>query len=67
MALEAKYTEIMQWVDTPEMKSRIDRLHTVRKVSRAQVVRELVAGGIDEAERAAGIAADRPDEVATAQ
>lgn len=61
MALERQYTEPMQWVDTPEMKDRVERLHTVRRVSRAQVIRELVASGIDAAEREAGIAPDYHD------
>lgn len=64
MAIERRYTEPLQVVDTPEMVARITRISDRRKVSKALVVRELIAAGIDDAERAAGIAPDAPEALA---
>ena len=64
MAIERRYTEPLQVVETPAMVGRIERLSDKRKVSKAQVVRELLAAGIDDAERAAGIVSDTQEAVA---
>lgn len=66
MAIERRFTEPLQVVETPEMVGRIERLATERKVSKAQIVRELLAAGIDDAERAAGIDPDATEPLAHA-
>lgn len=70
MAIERRYTEPLQVVDTPQQVARITRIADTRKVSKAQVVREMIEAGIDEAERTAGIEPgdplDTPEPVAHA-
>lgn len=56
MAIERQYTDPLQVVDTPVMAERLTHVADVRKVSRARVIRELLAAGIAQAEQAAGIA-----------
>jgi len=46
MALEAQYTAQMQWVDTPEMKARVEAIAASEKVSKASVVRDIMTAGI---------------------
>lgn len=67
MALERRFTEPLQVVETPAMVGRIQRLADVRRVSKAQVVREILAGGIAAAERDAGIDPDRAETLAHSQ
>lgn len=51
MAVEAKYTAPLQVVETEEMRARIVAIATTEKISQAQVIREILADGIDERER----------------
>lgn len=51
MAVEAKYTDPLQVVETPEMRGRIKAIADREKISQAQVIREILAGGIDEREK----------------
>lgn len=46
MAVEAKYTQPLQVVETPEMRDRIVAIAKAEKISQAQVIREILAAGI---------------------
>lgn len=50
MAVEAKYTAPLQVVETKEMRDRIIAIAEREKVSQAQVIREILAAGIQERE-----------------
>ncbi len=50
MAVEAKYTQPLQVVETPLMRERITAIADREKISQAQVIRELIAAAIDERE-----------------
>lgn len=50
MAVEAKYTQPLQVVETPQMRERITVIADREKISQAQVIREILARGIDERE-----------------
>lgn len=52
MAVEAKYTAPLQVVETPEVRERITAIADREKISQAQVIRELIAAGLPERERA---------------
>ena len=47
MAVTAQFTEPFSYVDTPAMNERIEAVATARNISKAQVLRELAAAGID--------------------
>lgn len=47
MAVEAKYTQPLQVVETPEMRDRIVAIAEAEKISQAQVIREILAAGIE--------------------
>lgn len=51
MAIEAKFTQPLQVVETPETRERIVQIANREKISQAQVIRELIAMGLDERER----------------
>lgn len=52
MAVEAKYVgKPLQVVETAENRERIKAISDAEKISQAQVVRDLIATGIDERER----------------
>lgn len=55
MALERRFTDPLQVVETPIMLERIQHVSDVRKVSRAHVIREMIAAEIVGQEAAAGI------------
>jgi hypothetical protein len=55
----AKYTAPLQVVETEEMRARIVAIATQEKISQAQVIREILAAGIEERERqGAGLGSD---------
>ena len=43
MAVEAKYTQPLQVVETPETRDRIKAIADRERISQAQVIRELIA------------------------
>ena len=47
MAIEAKYEKPLQVVETAEMHGRIKKIADDEKISRAQVIREILADGIE--------------------
>jgi hypothetical protein len=47
MAVEAKYTQPLQVVETAEMRGRIIDIAEREKISQAQVIREILADGIE--------------------
>jgi hypothetical protein len=47
MAVEAKYTQPLQVVETSEMRGRIIDIAEREKISQAQVIREILADGIE--------------------
>lgn len=47
MAVEAKYTQPLQVVETPEMRDRIKAVADAEHISQAQVIREILAHGIE--------------------
>lgn len=51
MAVEAKYTAPIQVVETEEIRARIKAIADAEHISQAQVIREIIAAGIDERER----------------
>lgn len=51
MAIEAKYTQPLQVVETPEMRERIKVIADREKISQAQVARELHEAAIADRER----------------
>lgn len=54
MAVTAKYTAPIQVVETEEMRSRIKAVSDREGVSQAQVIREILAAGIEARERQSG-------------
>lgn len=51
MAVHAKYTAPLQVVETKEMRDRIVAIAEREDISQAQVIREILADGIEERER----------------
>lgn len=52
MAVEAKFTAPLQVVETEEMRARIKAISDAEKVSQAQVIRDILAAGIEAREQA---------------
>lgn len=51
MAVEAKYTAPLQVVETRAMRDRIVAIAEREKISQAQVIRDILAEGIEARER----------------
>lgn len=51
MAVEAKFTAPLQVVETPETRDRITAIAEAEKISQAQVIRDIIAHGIEWRER----------------
>lgn len=47
MAVQARYTAPIQVVETPQMRDRICAIADREGISQAQVIREILASGID--------------------
>lgn len=62
MAVKKKFTQPLQVVETEEMRDRINTIAEAENISQAQVIRELIAAGIeareDLSERRTGALAD---------
>jgi predicted DNA-binding protein len=52
MAVEAKYTAPLQVVETRETRDRIIAIAEREKISQAQVIREIIAAGLEAREQA---------------
>ncbi len=64
MAIRPKYTgKPLQFNADEETKRRVRRLADLREVSQAQVMRELIEAGLDDAERKAGVFRDWWDHI----
>lgn len=50
MAVQAKYTDPLQVVETPEMRARILAIAEAEGISQAQVVRDILWAGIQKRE-----------------
>lgn len=50
MAVEAKYTQPLQVVETAETRARIVAIADREKVSQASVIRDIIAAGLAERE-----------------
>jgi hypothetical protein len=55
VAIEAKYTHPLQVVETEEMRDRIKAVADREKISQAQVIRDILAAGIEAREAAGGV------------
>lgn len=51
MAVQAKYTAPLQVVETAEMRGRITAIADREDISQAQVIREILAAGIEAREQ----------------
>ena len=51
MAVEARYGKPLQVPETDEVRARITAISDREKISQAQVIRELIAAGLEERER----------------
>lgn len=52
MAVQAKYTAPLQVVETRDMRDRIMAIADDEEISQAQVIRDILAAGIDAREEA---------------
>lgn len=55
MAIEAHYTHPLQVVETEAMRNRIKAISDREKISQAQVIRDILAAGIDDREARSGV------------
>ena len=59
MAIKAKYEAPLQVVETREMRDRVTAIAELEEISQAQVIRDILAHGIDVTERQRSEARDR--------